>query len=500
MKPHIACSSDGTGVFKQCAVAAGPLLGWACYWGIGAIASASEQAQLTAGVVAWMAFWWVSEAVPMPVTALLPLILFPLCGVLSFTQAASPYASKIVFLFMGGFMVARAFEAWNLHRRTALHIVLAVGTAPKRLVAGFMLATALLSMWISNTATTMMMTPIALSALSLKDATADAAENTQGEDDPLAIAILLGVAYAANLGGTSTLIGTPPNLILAGFLENYAMKIDFGQWMLLAMPMAFGLIACAWLLLTSVLFRTERSRLHISRAALTKALQDLGPLRRGEITVAIVLALTAVCWIGRGPLARIDAIAHALPPITRLNDAIIALAAVIVLFVIPVDRDGRRALDWETATSIPWGILVLYGGGFSMAAAMTQSGLTDVLAQLVHTFSDLPTLWVVALAVALVTFVTEFTSNVATITAFAPLLYGAAVGLEIAPTALLVPATLAASCAFMLPVATAPNAVVFGSGRIRVGHMVKAGIWMNIVSIATISTVAGRFSASVLVN
>lgn len=441
----------------------------------------------TAAVAVLMAVWWMTEAIPIPATALLPLPLFPLLGVLEMSSAAAPYANPLIFLFMGGFLIAVAMERWGLHRRIALGIMGAVGTGPRRLVLGFMLATAFLSMWISNTATTAMMLPIALAVGEMfrpRDRTPERYE--------FGIALMLGVAYGASIGGVSTLIGTPPNAVLAGAaLEILDVEIGFLQWMAVGLPLAVVLLPLAWLLLVGVLYRPGPLE-GDAGTLLRREREGLGPVSRGEKVVGAVFGLTALAWIMRAPKTinglTIPGIQSVAP---WVEDATIAMAAAVLLFVLPVrPRRGVFALDWDTARTIPWGVLVLFGGGLSLARAMDVSGLAAWIGGSVGALEALPLALILAGVAALFVFLTEITSNTATSTMAMPVMAGVGAALGIDPVVLMAVAALACSMAFMLPVATPPNAIVFGAEYVTIPVMARAGIWLNILAIVAI-TVAG---------
>ena len=355
---------------------AGPLLGLAGFFYLDSYQSLEPDAAKTAGIAILMAIWWMTEAVPLAVTSMLPLVLFPLADVLDFKDAAPSYANKFIFLFMGGFMIARAVEKWNLHRRIALLTVFVVGTQPKRLIAGFMIATAGLSMWISNTASTVMMLPIGMSLVALLSdqlAQADTQRGKTGKN--FATCMMLGIAYSASIGGLATLVGTPTNLFLAGFAEDNSISIGFGRWMLFATPLAVVLLALTWLFLTYVVFPIRVKNIEGGHALISSELSKLGNVSRGEWTVLIVFSLTAFAWVVREPLTSSVWITNLIPAIANLNDTIIALIGMIALFLIPVNfSKGEAALDWDTAVNIPWGVLLLFGGGFCLAKAVSDSG------------------------------------------------------------------------------------------------------------------------------
>ena len=439
----------------------------------------------TAAVAALMAIWWMTEAIPLPATALLPLALFPVLGVLSMADAAGPFANDLIFLFMGGFMIAVAMERWGLHKRIALSIMSAVGTSPERLVLGFMLATAFLSMWISNTATAVMMLPMAIAVGELFRP-----QDTEGPYE-FGICLMLGIAYAASIGGLSTLVGTPPNAVLAGAaLELLDFEIGFGQWMLVGVPVTLFMLPVAWFALTRVLY--PPGKLAGDAAAILAAEKSqLGEMDAGERVVAVVFSLTCLSWVFRSPKSfgavNIPGIQTFAPGV---RDSTIAIAAALLLFIIPVSWDeGKFTLDWATAKKIPWGVLVLFGGGLSLALAMSESGLATWVGNGVALLGDVP-LWVLAAVVAtLFVFLTELTSNLATTTMAMPIMVGVAAALNVEPVVLMSIAALAASMAFMLPVATPPNAIVFGSGYLTIPQMARAGIAMNIIAIAIVALV-----------
>ena len=455
-------------------------------------AQLTAPARATAAIGVLMAVWWMTDAIPLAATALLPVLLLPVAGVFptgdglpsAIRQAAAPYGHEYIFLFLGGFLIARAIERWGLHRRIALMTVSAVGTRPTRLIGGFMIATAGLSMWISNTATTVMMLPIALSVIALVDervrAEAPAQESAVA---PFATCLLIAIAYAASIGGVATLIGTPPNVFLAGYLKDaFEVELSFGRWLAAIGPMCAVLLAVTWLLLTRLLFPVRLSDIPGGRVLIRDELGKLGSMSRGERTVLCVFTLTAALWILRGPLGRWELFTSFFPAWRHVHDSGIAILGALLLFVIPVDRKrGVFALDWETGKKLPWGVLLLFGGGLSLASAVSKSGLADWIG---HQLPEgIPVAVLVVLATTVVIFLTEMSSNLATVSVFLPILGALAVARGVDPRWIVIPAGIAASCAFMLPVATPPNAIVFGSGRVRIGEMVKAGLWLNLVSV-----------------
>ncbi|MBN78861.1 MAG: anion transporter [Planctomycetaceae bacterium] len=449
---------------------------------VNALQQHAERTRVTASLAVWIAVWWITEAVPLPVTALLPLVLFPGFGVVRFQTVAQEYANKYIFLFMGGFMLAIAMQRWNLHRRIALLTVLSVGTSPRQLVAGFMLATAFLSMWISNTATTVMMLPIGLSLIELFQRKTDLS-GSAGLEQSFGVCLMLGIAYAASIGGMATLVGTPPNALLAGYLHQRGILIGFAEWMFFALPLALVLLITTWFLLTRILFSLPAVDVSTGASLIRAEWKKLGPMSRPEWLVLSVFMATAAAWILRKPLANWEVLSDHVPLLARVDDTWIALLAAISLFLIPSDlKRGPFLLDWEAASALPWGVLLLFGGGLSLAAAMEESQLARWIGSQFAEMGGLPVFWIVAAVALTVIFFTEITSNLATVSALLPVLFAVARGGDLDPLWLLVPAALAASCAFMLPVATPPNAIVFGSGHIRTGAMVRTGFWLNVVA------------------
>ncbi len=441
----------------------------------------------TAAVGLFMAVWWITEAIPISATALIPLALLPFLGVVSIPDSAAPYADPVIFLFMGGFMIAAALERCGLHRRMALSIIRLVGTRPANLVAGFMAATAFMSMWVSNTATVVMMLPMAMSVLELSE------NNTASEETPspnLGVAMLLGIAYAASIGGTGTLIGTPPNALLAGFMsKTYKVEIGFAEWMLVGVPLVVVSLPLCWLLLVRVLYPIRASEIAGGREMIAREVRALGRLSRAEITVGLITVIVASAWILRPLLARL---------IPGLSDTGIAMTGALLLFLIPVNwRRLEFALDWPRAERLPWAVLVLVGGGLSLANAIQKTGLAEWIGDLMGGLRYLPILLVTIAVTTVIVFLTELTSNTATAAAFLPVAASLATGMGADPLVLAIPTVLGASCAFMLPVATPPNAIVYGSGRLSVPQMARAGIWLNILLIALINIAVFTLAAKV---
>jgi len=474
----------------------GAVVGAGAVYALLGFSSLDEPARRTAAVGVLMAILWMTEAIPLPATSLIPIALFPLLGVSSIRSATAPYAHELIFLFMGGFMLALAMEKWGLHKRFSLLIVLMVGVKPRRLIGGFMLAAAILSMWISNTATTIMMMPIGVSIITLVESHLrnDPAlgHSSQKIIDRFGVCLMLGLAYAASIGGVATIIGTPPNIVLVGYLkDSFDITIGFGQWMLIGVPFSAIFLVSAWLLLTRVLQPVTLKEIPGGRELIRQELRALGPISRGEWTVFFVFIITASLWMGRQPLTHWDWLVGVAPIVKNLTDPGIAIAAALALFIIPVDlKKNTFALDWTTASKLPWGVLLLFGGGLSLAKGVSATGLDQWIGQQAQVAGALPTVVIVLLIVTMVIFLTELTSNTATTTTFLPILGGVAIGLSLKPTSLVIPATIAASCAFMMPVATPPNAIVFGTGRVTIGQMMRAGIVLNLIGIALITLLA----------
>ncbi len=426
----------------------------------------------------WIACWWITEAVPIPVTSLLPIVLFPLSGGLGIKETTAAYGSPLIFLFIGGFMLAIAIEKWNLHRRIAMNIIRALGTNCSRIILGFMLATAGLSMWISNTATTMMMMPIGLAIIQqMSDGRANETKEQVDEKKLFGKALMLAIAYSASIGGMATLIGTPTNVIFAGIVKTlFNIEVTFAQWFLFGLPMTLLLLAISWFYLVRVAFSLHTRNLSGGEDEIKKQIAALGRFGWEEKWVLAVFTLTALAWITRSFLLQ--------KFIPGLDDTIIAIIAASSLFVIPArSKPDTRILDWSSAAKLPWGIILLFGGGLALAAGFKQSGLAELAGNQMGALQGVPFIVLMAVVVATVNFLTEITSNVATASMILPVLASLSTAIGVHPLGLMVAATVAASCAFMLPVATPPNAVVFGSGQLRMQDMVKAGFRMNLISI-----------------
>lgn len=430
-----------------------------------------------------MAIWWATEAVPIAVTAMLPLVLFPLFGVSSIQDAATPFANKVIYLFLGGFIVAFAMQRWNLHKRIALTILQYVGGDGKSLVAGFMFVSAALSMWVMNTSTTMMLLPIAISVITVINSTNKHISDRESED--FQYSILLGIAYASTIGGMSTLVGTAPNAMMAAFLfETYEIQVNFSEWMLIGVPLSFFMVPLAWLSLTKWVFHVNFKTNHSGQESLRIMKNDLGVISKPEIRVGIVFLLMALAWILRPLLIKISFLSD-------LDDSSIAMAGAILLFIIPSgDKEDPLLLRWEHLSSLPWSILILFGGGLSLATAVSNSGLAEWIGSNLSSVGSLPLPLLVMSIAMMIIFLTELTSNIATTATFLPVIGAIAIEMGINPIILAAPVTLAASCAFMLPVATPPNAIVFGSGLLRIPRMIRAGIALNIIGIIIVTTLS----------
>ena len=471
---------------------------------LGAADELNGDARAVAAVAALMAVWWMTEAVPLPTTSLLPIVLLPALTETTVSEATAPYASSLVFLFVGGFLIAIAMEKWDLHRRIALLVLDRVGVSPKRIVLGMMIATGFLSMWVSNTATTLMMLPIGLSVLALvverSAGDQSAAEMHEGlkegtisdvVDDPnvkmFGVCLVLSIAWSASMGGLGTLLGSPPNAIVAGYAaDELGREIGFLEWMLLGVPLAALFIAIGWWLMVNVLYRFKLDAIPGGREMIQSQIAELGPMSRGEKMVAGVFGGAAFLWIVPGLLAGIPGLAF----LDVLDDTAIAIAAGIVLFLLPGRGSGEMVLDWNDAEDgLPWGVLLLFGGGLSLAAAVASSGLDQWFGAQVTGLGSLPTILLIGTVVLIVLFLTEITSNTATAATFIPVLGGVAIGIGAEPLRLLIPAAFAATCAFMLPVGTPPNAIVFGTGNVTIGQMIRGGAVLNVVGVLLITGV-----------
>ena len=495
----------------------------------------NPQVTRMAAVILLMAIWWITEAIPLAATALLPIVLFPLFGIMRgrevpagvsvtypesidpaqvdvvFANVANQYMDWIILLFMGGFMIAAAVEKWNLHKRIALHILRVIGGQPHRLVLGFMLATGFLSMWLSNTATAMMMMPMGMSLILLYEELNAAAvargEQVDSRAANFSLTLLLGIAYSASIGGFATLIGTPPNGLLVTQLSQLFPEgpgITFSSWMIFALPMSACYMVLAWLLLTRFVFPLPAATPFSGKAFIRDEIDKLGPMTSAEKRVAGVFFTVAVLWMTRkerlfGPDVDVFGWSYFLDQFLRsigsdpvgylIDDGTVSIAMALTLFIIPAGRaNGERLLNWDDAKRIPWGILLLFGGGLAIAKGFTTSGLsTYIAAQLEVLMGDANPLVIVMSTVAFITGLTEVASNTATISLSLPIMASLSQAIGVHPLLLLIPTTLAASCAFMLPVSTPPNAIVYGSGRVPIMKMVVAGIWLDALSVVLLT-------------
>ncbi len=433
----------------------------------------SDSANAVLASVAWVAIWWITEAIPIYVTALLPLVLFPLSGGLDLSTTASSYGHKYIFLYMGGFVLAIAIEKWNLHKRIALSIINIIGTNVINIILGFMLATAFLSMWISNTAATVIILPIAMAIVSQLNDNPDTLAN---ENKIFGKALMLSIAYSASIGGISTLIGTPTNLVLAGVVETtFGKEITFTEWFVLGFPISVLLLFICWYYLTRFAFDFNQKEFPGGRKEIATQLKALGKMSFEEKIVLVVFAGTAFAWISRSFLLQ--------KLIPAMDDTIIAMISVVILFLLPTGQKNKKLILWEDAVKLPWGILILFGGGLTLALGFESSGLALWIGSKLTALETLPFILLLLILITIVNFLTEITSNIATTAILLPVLVSLAPVLGVHPYYLMIGATLAASCAFMLPVATPPNAVVFGAGYLEMDDMVKKGFWLNIISI-----------------
>ncbi len=434
----------------------------------------SNQADAVIAVALWMVLWWVTEAVSISVTALLPLLLFPILKVMPIGDVGANYGSPIVFLFFGGFVMALALEKVNLHKRIALNIIRLTGATANRVVLGFMIATAVLSMWISNTASTVVMLPIAMSVIQLLINDADGFTK---EDRNFALSVMLGIAFAANAGGIATVIGTPPNSVLIGLLENeYHIEISFLKWMVIGLPFSTIMIAICYWVLVKGFFPTRNLKFKASKNIIQTELKKLGPTSGKEKMVLALFAIAIFLWVFR-------TLINATIPMLGLSDTMISIFAAITLFTVPYNlKKGDFILVWSDTSKLAWGILILFGGGLSLANGMSVTGIVDLVAATIAQ-SNLSILLTASLLILLMLFMTELMSNVALVAVLAPVVAGIAIGLDLPITHLLIPITIASSCAFMLPMATPPNAIVFASGYIKVHEMARAGFLLNLIAV-----------------
>lgn len=439
----------------------------------------SDSGRAVLAITLWIAVWWVTEAIPIPVTSLLPLVLMPLTETLPGDQVAASYGDPIIFLFLGGFLIALAMEKWNLHKRIAVLIILAIGTSPKRIVLGFMAATGFLSMWVSNTAAVMMMIPIGTSIIYQVAKNAKTEKIDKETLNSFEKSMIFGIGFAGTIGGFGTLIGTPPNIILAATVQKlYDVEISFSEWLFFAAPLALILVVFVWYYLTNVAFPIKFKELPGGKTVIKEEMKALGKMSFEEKAVLSIFLFAAFMWISRTFLW-VDII-------PGISDTMIAIVAGVLFFLIPAKNANGKLLDWEVSRELPWGVLLLFGGGLAVAAGFKESGLADWIGQQLNVLQGMNFLIVIIAITAFVLFLTEITSNTATATMVLPILASLALAINVHPLALMVPAAMAANCAFMLPVGTPPNAIIFATGKITIAEMVRAGFWANILAIVLI--------------
>ncbi|MGJ3235839.1 SLC13 family permease [Marivirga sp.] len=435
-------------------------------------------------IALWMIIWWIFEAIPIFATALLPMILFPITGVFSLVDATSPYASPIIFLFMGGFMLALAMEKHQLHRRIALNLIRLTGTNANGIILGFMLATAVLSMWISNTATAVMMLPIALSVVKLLEFS----ENQFSGFNRFKTALFLSIAYAANVGGMATIIGTPPNVVLVGLVKSILnIEIGFSNWLIIGIPSTAVMLFLIYQMLTKILFKHGIKKIEKAELFIGQELKKLGNWSKEEKWVAVIFSIIAFCWIAKSQI-------NSLLGADILNDTVTAMSGGMATFLVPLNKSGKMLMNWEDMKNLPWGILILFGGGMVLAKAMEEAGFVDMIGEAISQYQNIPVWALVLILTALALFLTEIMSNVALTTIAIPMVLSIATGLDVEPLLLAIPVAMATSCAFMMPISTPPNAIVFSSGYINIKQMVRAGILLNIIAVIVL-VLAGYFLA-----
>jgi len=495
---------------------AGPMLAALCYYwlpphystGPGEWVEFTRAGRTTLAMMVWMASWWLTEAVDIEVTALLPVVAFPLLGIAPLNKVLPPYAADVIFLFMGGFIIGLAIERWGLDRRIAFFTLRLVGARPGAIIGGFMVVTAFLSMWVSNTATAAMMVPIALSVIDLVLRSRTGTGLKEGGGIPqdripernFATGLLLCVAYAASIGGVATIIGSPPNGIAVRYIQQtFNKEVSFFDWLLVGGPFTLIFLPICWLMVTRVLFRADIGEVAGGRKHFDDEYRKLGPLSRGEKTVLAVFCVTAALWIF-SPLLKPMVVAG-IKPLAGLSDAGIAMLAAMALFLLPVDRaKGVRAMDWDTAVKLPWGVLMLFGGGLTLAASIEANGVSEFIGNSSRGFAGLHPLLLLLAITAMTVFLSELTSNTAQVATMVPVLAAMAPVLGMNPYVLILACTLGASSAYMMPVGTPPNAIVFGTGLVRMPQMMKAGFWLNLAGILVIVALSWLFIAPLLGN
>ena len=442
----------------------------------------SAEGKYVLGTASWMAIWWVLEVVDIAVTSLLPIVIFPITGTLSISETTSQYGHNLVFLYLAGFIIAIAIERWGLHKRIALNIISFMGTKINFIILGFMLSTAFLSMFISNTATTVMMLPIALAIITQLD---NKSNESRNNNQNFSKSLLLSIAYSASIGGIATLFGTPPNMVLRGVVEsNLGYTITFMDWFIIGFPISITLLFLCWIYITKISNNYFMDEFPLGKDQIIKLKSELGRISAEEKRVGVIFFLTALCWITRSQIEKF---------LPGIDDTIIGMIFGILLFVIPVKSNKRSLVIWKEAVKLPWGVIILFGGGMALAKGFVDSGLSVWFGNNLTSLNGLPMILLILSIVTSVNFLTEMTSNLATTAMLLPVLAAIGIEMNIDPLILMISATMAASCAFMLPVATPPNAIVFGAGYLRIPDMIKKGFWLNIISIILISIMVYYF-------
>ncbi|MTH54938.1 DASS family sodium-coupled anion symporter [Bacillus mangrovi] len=440
----------------------------------------SSEGRMVFAITLWVATWWITEAIPIPATSLLPIILLPITSALPMDEVTASYGNPIVFLFLGGFMIALAMEKWNLHKRIALNIISVVGTSTSNIVLGFMIATGFLSMWVSNTAAVMMMIPIGTAiTYQVSQALKGSSKDLAAEEEKFSKVLIFAIGYAGTIGGLGTLIGTPPNIILAGIVsELYGVQISFGSWMLFAVPVVILLLFSTWFYLVKVAHPMKIKEIPGGKELIRNEKSALGRMSFEEKAVSIIFIFAAFMWISQTFLWK--------GIIPGIDDTMVAITAGVIFFLIPAKKKGERLLDWSVAKDIPWGILLLFGGGLAIAGGFSSTGLAEWLGNQLKVLDGVHFLIMIIVVTTFVLFLTEITSNTATATMILPVLASLAVAINVHPYAIMVPAAMAANCAFMLPVGTPPNAIIFATGKLKITEMVKHGFWVNIFCVILI--------------
>jgi sodium-dependent dicarboxylate transporter 2/3/5 len=466
----------------------GPLTAYATYIALQMEGRVEHGGRVAAALAVWMAIWWMTEALPLAITALLPLVILPLFGAYAsqtsslkeaVKKAAEGYAESSIFLFLGGFILALAVERWGLHRRIALFTLRCVGTKPAWVLLGFLISTAFISMWISNTATTAMMLPIALSIAQLAHDKAKSTPHNTLDQDNFTASLVLGVAYAASIGGCGTLIGTPTNTLFRGFLDQQKIPLGFGEWMLFAVPLVVVYLLLCWWLMAHWFFPVRTPEIAGGSKLIELEWRLLGSISRGEAITLLIFVCTALAWLFREPVQA--TLGGTWPILMNIDDTIISMAAAIIIFLVPVDiRRGEYALDWSCAKKLPWEVLLVFGGGISLSNALTQTGMNEYIGARLGSLALLPMPVMIGLLCLTIIFCSELTSNVAMVAAFSPIVFGLAKAMQVPPLLLLVPMALACSYAFMLPAGTPPNAMAFATGRVTLQQMMRVGFVLNL--------------------